>query len=404
MSERPSEKESPVILLNPAHGNEPFIMTAAVAWEIRKMFQGADLATPILVMPDLYGSRQRRILLEENPEYAKALHLDDKAGGIAKRMLFAGDFPSHVRDVNTRYGEVNRDLNAHYAKDAAPIEVTRLDGTTVQIKPSNIIGVIDFGSRCTLDSSIPRYYMFPEEVSVILRATIAAPELDFSGSDLSDFARRMEGIEAGYTQIFIPHIGTMGFRYASNLDAQPTTVGGRPRIYTPPMKVPLKLTDGAVEEGIYAMISGTGGAVDVTKELVSSTVSSASVYAPQWAGVEGSVKANPSVMADSNVRAVVTRSGWGTGWLAQQTQTPMLVPAYQSGDDPEIHFNNRTFASTGLGKVIGPEGLSLEDVMQFSRTCVPRIRELNEEIRRKFGTNDGIAFIAKRIFSDLVSS
>src|SRR3990167_4398009 len=72
----------------------------------------------ILVLPLFYGDRQRRILLEENPNDASLLYYDEQFGGILKDVMFeSGDFKQHLAQVNTHYDEVEKMLNNRYLVD-----------------------------------------------------------------------------------------------------------------------------------------------------------------------------------------------------------------------------------------------------------------------------------------------
>lgn len=101
----------PILVLNPGHGNEPYILATAIGREVSKKFASTGMEQPILVMPLLYGDRQRRILLEENPNDASLLYYDEQFGNILKDIIFgSGDFKQHLRQVNTHYDEVEKCL------------------------------------------------------------------------------------------------------------------------------------------------------------------------------------------------------------------------------------------------------------------------------------------------------
>src|SRR5206468_418248 len=93
--------------------------------------------------------------------------------------------------------------------------------------------------------------------------------------------------------------------------------------------------------------------------------------------------------------------GWGTGWQALQLEKPWLVTPYQPGDDPEIYFNNMTIEALKLGRVIGSEGVKAGELNRMAQDISPGLKSLNGAIRKKFGTTDGIKYIADHIFQDL---
>ena len=75
------------IYVNPAHGNEPFILGALIADRIR--------TNETIVMPHLYGQRQERILKEEG--VSGEVILDSNLAEIVRPLVFSGgDFHSHL--------------------------------------------------------------------------------------------------------------------------------------------------------------------------------------------------------------------------------------------------------------------------------------------------------------------
>lgn len=396
----------PVLFLNPGHGNEPYILATAIGREVSKKFRGAGMEQPLLVTPLLYGDRQKRILLEENPNDADLIHYDEQAGEILQQIMFgAGDFKTHLTQVNTHYDEVDRMLNQRYGVSGDSVTTRALVGDQeVQISPKNIIGAIDVGNRVSLRTP-HRYFAFPEILSRVLNESMRHPELGFSESDMKKLANRMMKVEAAYSEIFIPWVSTFSYQHAGDLEQQPDVINGRSRMYTPAMKANIERTEGEVNPGVYIMFSGTGSAVDANKALVQAAHDAGvKAYSPPWETIEGTQKMPPTVMADRNMMAVWGRSGWGTGWQAMQLELPWLVAPYQQADDPEIFFNNMTIEALRLGKMIGAEGISSKELQGVAQKISPGLHSLNSAIKNKFGTTDGIDYMAENIFADLVGA
>lgn len=395
----------PILVLNPGHGNEPYILATAIGREVSKKFASAGMEQPILVMPLLYGDRQRRILLEENPNDASLLYYDEQFGNILKNVMFgAGDFKQHLAQVNTHYDEVEKMLNDRFRIDAQAITARSVaTQESTQLSSRNIIGVIEAGNRVPI--KVPhRYFAFPEVLSRVLHESMQNPELGFSESDMKKLAERMMKVEDAYSQVFVPWVSTFSYQNASNLDSQPQSIDGRPRIYTPAMKADMPKTEGEVDPGVYVMFSGTGSATESSKALIRAAKEAGiNAYSPPWEIIEGTEKMPPSIMADANIHAIMGRSGWGTGWQAMQLEKPWLVAPYQEGDDPEIYFNNKTIEALKLGKVIGSEGISGDELKRSAQEISPGLHGLNNAIRQRFGTTNGIDYIADHIFQDLVA-
>lgn len=395
----------PILVLNPGYGNEPYILATAIGREVSKKFASAGMEQPILVMPLLYGDRQKRILLEENPNDTSLLYFDEQFGNILKDMIFeAGDFKQHLTQVNIHYDEVEKMLNNRFRVDAQAITARSVaTQESTQLSPRNIIGVIEAGNRVSI--KVPhRYFAFPEVLSRVLHESMQHPELGFSESDMKKLAERMMKVEAVYSQVFVPWVSTFSYQDVSNLNSQPQSIDGRSRIYTPAMKADMSKTKGKVDPGVYVMFSGTGSATESSKALVRAAKEAGiNAYSPPWETIEGTKKMPPSVMADENILAIMGRSGWGTGWQAMQLEKPWLVALYQEGDDPEIYFNNKTIEALKLGKVIGSEGISGDELKKSAQEISPGLSILNSQIQQKFGTTNGIDYIANHIFQDLVT-
>lgn len=394
----------PILVLNPGHGNEPYILATAIGRDISKKFASAGMEQPILVMPLLYGDRQRKILLEENPDDASLLYYDEQFGNILKDIMFgAGDFKQHLTQVNTHYDEVEKMLNNRFRVDAQSITARSVaTQESTELSPKNIIGVIETGNRVPI--KVPhRYFAFPEVLSRVLHESMQHPELGFSESDMKKLAERMMKTEAAYSQVFVPWVSTFSYQNASSLDSQPQSIDGRSRIYTPAMKTDIPKTEGEVDPGVYIMFSGTGSAVEANRSLIEAAHEAGiKAYTPPWETIEGTEKMPPSVMADKNILAIMGRSGWGTGWQAMQLEKPWFASPYQEGDDPEIYFNNKTIDALKLGRVIGSEGITGDELKRSAQEISPGLSGLNDTIRQKFGTTNGIDYIADQIFQDLV--
>lgn len=394
----------PILVLNPGHGNEPYILTTAIGREVSKKFALAGMEQPILVVPLLYGDRQRQILLEENPNDSSLLYFDEQFGKILKDIMFGtGDFNQHLTQVNTHYDEVEKMLDNRFHVGAQDFTVRSVATQEIaELSPKNIIGVIEAANRVPI--KVPhRYFAFPEVLSRVLHESMQHPELGFSESDMRKLAARMIKVEASYSQVFVPWVSTFSYKDASNLDSQPQSIEGRSRIYTPAMKADIPKTEGGVDSGVYIMFSGTGSAVDANRSLIDAAHESGiKVFTPPWVTIEGTEKMPPSFMADKNILAIMGRSGWGTGWQAMQLEKPWLVAPYHSGDDPEIYFNNKTIEALKLGRIVDSEGITGSELRRLTQEISPGLQGLNDAIRQRFRTTNGIDYIADHIFQDLV--
>ncbi len=395
----------PILVLNPDHGNEPYILATALGREVSKKFAAAGMEQPILVLPLLYGDRQINILLEENPNDAQLIHYDEEYGKILHNIVFnAGNFSDHLAQVNQHYDEVDKLLNNRYRATAESFSTRSLaTKERVELSPKNIIGTIDVGSRVSIKTP-HRYFAFPMLLSELLQETMQHPELGFSESDMKKLTQRMLRTESAYSQVFVPWINPFSSEHADNLAEQPTVINKRSRVYTPAMKEDMPRTAGAIPEpGVYIMFSGTGSTVETNRALIQAAHNAGvEAYSPPWIDVEGTKKMTPDVLADENMIAVLGRSGWGTGWQAFNLGLPWLVAEYQKGDDPEIYFNNLTIEALRLGKVVDPS-LNAQELLDLIKSVSPGLSVLRQRVKDKFGTLNGIDFIAESLFRDLIT-
>lgn len=393
----------PVIVLNPGHGNEPYILAAAIGKEVGKRFVASGLQEPLLVMPLLYGDRQRRIVSEENPDDS-SIYFDPKFGELLREIMFdSGDYGSHIAKIDGNCDEAETQINQRYANDAPTVTVyNNSSNESYALNPRDVIGVIETGSRVSFEKP-HKYFAFPELLSRVLdEAMRHNDELGFSESDMTRFASRMRRVEPTYSQIFIPWVSTFSYQYASSLDDQPQIIDGRSRIYTPPMKADIEPTIGQVGPGLYIMFSGTSSAVESNRALVKAAHEAGiQAYTPSWEDVGGAIKIPPTALADTNVLAIMGRSGWGTGWQAMQLAKPWLVAPYEKGDDPEIFFNNKTIMALKLGQVLEGKAIRGDELRNMVNETSPRLLSLKQRIVAKFGTPNGIEYMGERIFSDL---
>ena len=396
-------EDSPVILVNPAHGNEPYILGTAIAKGVSDRLAQQGLGRAKIVVPLLYGDRQKRILMEENPDAAGLIHYDEAFGEILRDVTFQnGDFSQHLRQINEHYDDVQSMLKQRFSIDAQDFTARSLGTNEIQtFSPRNVVAAIDTASRVVVEAP-QRYFAFPLLISELLREAQKA-ELGFSGADTASLIEKMLRVESGYSQVFIPRINPLSYQYSEDLSAQPTEVEGRSRVYTPAMKRDYHRTQGKVDEpGIYVMFSGTGSIAETTHKLIdAASQGGLKVYTNKE--VEGATSVSPDVLTDENILAVLGRAGWGTGWQVQNLALPWFVAPYEKGDDPEIYFNNKTIEALKMGKVLTDADMTPDRLKEVIKDFSVGMQRINQGIEGEFGTLNGIDFMADAIASDFLA-
>ena len=399
------DEDSPIILVNPAHGNEPYILGTAIAKGVSDRLAEQGLGQAKIVVPLMYGERQKRILIEENPDHAGIIHYDEEFGSLLRDITFQnGDFSDHLRQIQTHYDDVEALLRNRFAFNGKDFNARSLSSNETQsFSPKNIVATIDTAARVVVEAP-QRYFAFPILLTELLKET-QKEGLGFSDSDLQRVIDRMLRVEAGYSQVFIPKVNPLSYKYSDDLSKQPGFVAGRSRIYTPPMKRDLEKTHGKIQEpGIYVMFSGTGSNTEASKSLVeAATESGLRVYTPPWVDVEGATSVSPDVLTDENIVAVMGRAGWGTGWQVQNLSLPWLVTPYEKGDDPEIYFNNKTIEALKIGKVLTGSDMTPQKLTEIINTFSVGTQALNRRIKDEYGTLNGIDYISDAIAADFLS-
>ncbi|MEK7082983.1 MAG: hypothetical protein AAB972_02330, partial [Patescibacteria group bacterium] len=78
--------------------------------------------------------------------------------------------------------------------------------------------------------------------------------------------------------------------------------------------------------------------------------------------------------------------------------TPLVVPDFDSHDDPEIYFNNKSVEELGLGIVY--RGQALEKILEQAPRIKKSCENVKKQILEKWGTLDGNRYCAKMFAED----
>ncbi len=126
---------TPVIFVNPAHGNEPYLLGIDIALEISDQLEKRGLTRPSVLVPLLYGQRQRNIIRDEFGERADQVLLDEAAGTILQPILFGkGGYARHLEALVLNYKHSTHQMQERYAS-ATPFSAQTMHGEIVEIHP-----------------------------------------------------------------------------------------------------------------------------------------------------------------------------------------------------------------------------------------------------------------------------
>lgn len=372
-----------IIFVNPNHGNEPYILGVNIALSINQILRQNGYPEAEIVVPLLYPGRQEKILKEEFGVQAGRIHMDKDAGDLMQVTKFGqSQYADHLQKLSLYNVQLHEQVRDHLSRDFRV--ATLANGETREFNGRNVVLDINTGSRFpATDSS---YFAFPVLLSDLLRETLKT-DLPFNKKLLEQVQKQAMDFEAGYKMRFIPETHTFSYQ-GSDFD-------GQGKEFTPPLKHPITDPTKVDREGIYVMVSGTGSGVDYVMQSASDL--GLEVFHSPFISMETGTAMLPDVIYHPQIKAVFGRMGWGTGWICQQAEKPFIVIPHLPDDDPEIYFNLKTLEAARLGKIY--EGQA--DVVREALSLTGDIKRLNNFVMRKYGTLDGVDYIANKIVSNL---
>lgn len=349
------------IFVNIAHGNEPYILGGSIGYGLGEV-----------IIPNIYKNRQLEILkrwVGNNP----GVYLDDVSGSIIDKILFHGDYADYISRVVANKKTVENELDYHL-KD---FEAVSLTGKRKRFRKIDI----EINAGSPISTRYRSFYVFPGLHSEYASNSIIKYE------NVDSFVASVKETEERQQKIFIPKINSFSY-----FDRAPV----KNEISTPPLKS--KSTNNQkIERGILVSLPGS---MVMAKELIEASKSSeVTIYhMAQDNRLPGFVTDNHEIIFNPNIMAVLARSGWGTLWLCQVAEKPIMCPIWKSTDDPEIYHNNITVEKFGLGVIYEKFN---SDVLRKALSKADSIKRLNESLYDEFGTLDGIRFVQEKISSDL---
>lgn len=345
------------LFANLAHGNEPYILAATI---------GSALGDTII--PLLYPEKQESILKRWIGN-SENIYLDEGSGRILSRITFRGNYRDYFGRVLTNGKNVVSDLS-DYLRD---FEAVSLAGKRKRFSRPDI--ELNVGFPIILPN-IKSFYIFPGPISEYARSSPVNVE------ELDEFVELAKEAEAKHEIIFIPAVNSFSYKNRKPVERE---------VSTPPLKRKGS-HESPIEKGIFATLPGSLVLENELKETVEK--SKMKIYHLPQDNLPGEVVNTHEIIFNPNIVAVLARAGWGTLWMCQAAEKPIIAPAWKPTDDPEIYHNNKTVEALGLGVVY--EKFS-EDIIRDAATKTGKIKSLNKQLFKTFGTLDGITFVQEKI-------
>lgn len=386
-------KKKKFIITNFAYGIGPYLRTTELALAVNRELRKTGKETLGIIVPWVYGEKQKRIMLEEFPKQSKDIFLDVGLGGILKSVFYEKE---RFEDALVRWNETEENASkaarAHLSK---PFEVEPLSGgEKVKILPDDIKMELARAPRVRYGIT-PVFNVAFGLQSEILRAAARAKEVKTSKQALLAAARVAERIEKCAARHFIAYPATMDFAerkyvYKNEVSVPPVT------------DMPKRHKGKKVAKGLYVTVTGIGGLerlfADASKlglKLYSNPAGQQAAYGAGNPAVPGSIGVHPSILSSGSAVLHFARSGWGSAWLSLFTEVPIILPEYDGDDDPEILFNNKAIEKFGFGMVY--RGESLTEILKKVPAMKTAARKTKKEIMKKFSAWDGNQFAARYI-------
>lgn len=381
------------LVANFAYGTGPYLRTAELARAVNREYRLRGREPFDVIVPWVYGEKQKRIMRDAFGNGGNAdggaILLDRVLGEIVGGVFYGNNtYEEALRLWVERHDALSHAAGAHLS---GVITLEDLDGTVRTVSHPDIAAELNRAGRIAYGVA-PVYAVTFGYISAILEETLTAPAGAIAVD--RDLVRRaipmaleIERWQALHARA---HPGTFSYR-ADEGRAWPDDIA------IPPTIDPPSPHDEPMDEGIYVTITGIPGLERLYGEAHALGLR---LYTNDPEAVPDAHVLPPRAVANPRIKLQFARSGWGSVWLSQLVGTPLVVPAYDPHDDPEIYFNNICIEKLGLGIVY--RGQPLGEILAEAERLRPGIAAYNRSLAERFGTLDGNAYAA-RLVADRVS-
>lgn len=363
------------IVLNFAYGNGPYIMTTKLGIAFNDELEKAGKPRMKIIVPLVYGEKQKRIIEEEFAGYLSngELVLDAGLGAILEKAFYANEsYEEYLKKWTTNFKTNCREAHDYlvekYGNDIA-VELNR--------SPRILYGL----------EGVPTYSTTFGHMSQIFEKAADIPAIPISRDLLKKAVEIARCIEREQQVLAVAYPGVFSY------DESYQPVYKKTEILVPPLALmPKKNLDPIKDEGVFITKSGIPGLerlyVGIEKEL------GLKVYDNSSYG--------PDLITNDKILLHFARSGWASIWRSMLAGKPLIVPAYDPKDDPEIYFNNLALEKSGVGIVYS--GGSLGQIVARSLEAGLACKKIIAKIEDKWGSVDGTSYCAKLFVKEYISS
>ena len=340
------------IVLNCGYGNGPYLRSAEIALATANALNG-DWK---IIVPLLYGEKQRRIMHEEFGDEPRFIW-DEEFGQLHRSVFFSGEpYANFLAQWTENVESVSTQTNDYLAD-------TYGDSIAMEISRAPLLNL----------STKRKYFNSFSRTSDILQAALAVAEIAIGNMVLASATEKMRILEESYDAHFISIPGTF--------EPRPSDIA------IPPSTKPKSFSED-IEPGVYVTCSGIPNVTSL-QEIADSF--GLPIYTNDNEKISGATRLPPSALSSRQIVAHIARSGWGAVWSSLLTETPLITPTYDTDDDPEIFFNNRRITELGIGAVW--KNQTSEEVAAMR----PVISAYKNTLTEQFGGMSGAELAAEKI-------
>ncbi len=373
------------LVTNFAYGTGPYLRTTdlAIAFnnELEKVGSRGRLG---IIVPWVYGEKQKRVMREEFSghlkKYPDEILLDAQLGSFLK-TIFYGD--NNYQDALSQWINSFEGISLK-TRDylSGNLDLETFSGKKKKIAGKNIVVELNRSPRVSYKIA-PSYLTSFGYIEEILKKSAGVAEIDVKKNLLRRGAETAKKAEAGHQIHCIAYPGTFSF----NKNYQPRY---KTEILVPPIAPPPLPNKKKIKKGIFVTITGIPGLERLYRQAKELGLK---LYSNDTEAVPGSIRALPWIIPNKNIVFQFARSGWSSVWISMISGTPLVVPDFDSKDDPEIYFNNQAIEKLGIGIIY--RGQPLKEILKQAEKIRKNSQILKNKILKRWGTLDGNKYCAK---------
>ena len=374
------------LVTNFAYGIGPYLRTTELAIAFNDELEKYGKSRLGIVVPLVYGEKQKKIMLEEFSSYGNEIFLDKNLGNILKSIFYGN---STYESALINWIEGAKDCSSRANKHLSGcFQAECLAGGSREVNGQDILLEINRSPRIRYDIA-PSYFTTFGYVAEILGAASVVDEKKISirRNLLEDGIKIANWVESGHNVHKIAYPAT--FSWNKDYEAQDDLVPPISRLY--------EADNTELEPGVFITVTGIPGLERLYGEIKQLGLK---IYSNDIDAVPDSIKALPRVIPNKNITFQFARSGWGSVWLSMISKTPLVVPDFDPKDDLEIYFNNLAIENLGIGIIY--RGQKLEEILEKTKELKKNCQAICDKIISRWGTLDGNAYCAKAFVKDFL--